>query len=292
MQYQHIQAKSALNKLNSRYLPYDYDLNIYRGCSHHCQYCYALYSHRYLENQEFFDQIYIKENILEALERDLSKKSWHRQAINLGGVTDSYQSIEATEKLMPGILKLLIKYQNPVIISTKSNLILRDYDLFLELAKVADVQIACSITTFDEKIRHKIEPCSPTALARLEVLKKFKAANLERLKVGVLMMPILPLLTDSEENLRDVFSKVSSVGIDFILPGLLNLRGQTREHFLHFIKIEFPEKYATYLDLYRTAFAKKEYRENFYQEINQLRQEYQLLQIKLEVSKEEQLGLF
>ena len=63
MQYQHIQAKSALNKLNSRYLPYDYDLNIYRGCSHHCQYCYALYSHRYLENQEFFDQIYIKENI-------------------------------------------------------------------------------------------------------------------------------------------------------------------------------------------------------------------------------------
>lgn len=292
MQYQRIQAKSALNKLNSRYLPYNYDLNIYRGCSHHCQYCYALYSHRYLENQEFFDQIYIKENILEALERDLNKKSWHRQAINLGGVTDSYQSIEATEKLMPSILKLLIKYQNPVIISTKSDLILRDFDLFLELAKVADVRLACSITTFDETIRRKIEPCSPTALARLEALKKFKAANLERLKVGVLMMPILPLLTDSQENLRDVFNKVSSIGIDYILPGLLNLRGQTREHFLNFIKTEFPEKHSAYLDLYRTAFAKKEYRENFYQKINQLRQEYQLPKVELEITEEEQLGLF
>lgn len=292
MQYQRIQAKSALNKLNSRYLPYDYDLNVYRGCSHHCQYCYALYSHRYLEKQEFFNQIYIKENILEALERDLSKKSWHRQAINLGGVTDSYQSIEATEKLMPGILKLLIKYQNPVIISTKSDLILRDFDLFLELAKVADVRLACSITTFDETIRRKIEPCSPTALARLEVLKKFKAANLERLKVGVLMMPILPLLTDSEENLKDIFSKVSSIDIDYILPGLLNLRGQTREHFLNFIKVTFPEKYAAYLDIYQTAFVKKEYRENFYQKINQLRREYQLPQVELEISEEEQLGLF
>lgn len=292
MQYQRIQAKSALNELNSRYLPYNYDLNIYRGCSHHCQYCYALYSHHYLENQEFFDQIYIKENILEALERDLSKKSWRRQAINLGGVTDSYQSIEAKEKLMPGILQLLIKYQNPVIISTKSDLILRDYDLFLELARVADVQIACSITTFDEKIRKKIEPCSPTALARLEVLKKFKAVNLERLKVGVLMMPILPLLTDSEENLKDVFNKVANIGIDFIFPGLLNLRGQTREHFLNFIKTAFPEKYSVYLDIYQTVFAKKEYRENFYQKIKQLRQKYQLPQIKLEISKEEQLGLF
>ena len=106
--YQSICCKSALNKINS-FLPYHYDLNIYRGCEHHCVYCFAKYSHRYLEDDNFFDHIYIKENIVEELAKKLSSKSWKRDVINLGGVTDSYQPIEKEKQLMPKILKLLTK---------------------------------------------------------------------------------------------------------------------------------------------------------------------------------------
>ena len=95
MVVEEIQIKKALNKLNSKFLPYKYDLNVYRGCSHHCQYCYALYSHKYLEGgSNFFDTIYVKTNVVEALEKELSSKRWKREVVNLCGVTDSNQAIE------------------------------------------------------------------------------------------------------------------------------------------------------------------------------------------------------
>ena len=151
-----IKAKKALNKLNSKFLPYKWDLNVYRGCSHRCQYCYALYSHQYLESgKNFFDTIYVKTNIAEALEKELSSKRWKREVVNLGGVTDSYQPIEEKYKLMREVLKLMIKYKTPIVISTKSDLILRDMDLLTELAKVANVNVAVTITTMDENIRKK-----------------------------------------------------------------------------------------------------------------------------------------
>ncbi len=102
--YQEISCKSALYRINSRYLPYHWDLNIYRGCAHRCQYCYALYSHQYLEDNRFFDTIYIKRNMAERLALELAKPSWKREVINIGGITDSYQPIvprltDSTENL-------------------------------------------------------------------------------------------------------------------------------------------------------------------------------------------------
>ena len=136
--YIEIESKTALNKLN-RKRPYGWDLNIYRGCEHNCRYCFAMYSHDYLGNNNYFEDIYIKKNIVELLEIELSKKSWKREVINIGGVTDSYQPLEERYKLMPEILKLLIKYKTPCIISTKSDLILRDYDLIDKLSKITYV---------------------------------------------------------------------------------------------------------------------------------------------------------
>ncbi|MFZ2537550.1 MAG: radical SAM protein, partial [Oscillospiraceae bacterium] len=133
--YKEITCESALNKLK-RQIPYGWDLNIYRGCAHGCKYCYAMYSHKYLDSGGFFDDIYVKTNIVEQLEKELSAPSWKREIINIGGVTDSYQSAEATYKIMPEILKLLIKYKTPAIISTKSTLVLRDYDLIDELSQI------------------------------------------------------------------------------------------------------------------------------------------------------------
>ncbi|OJT81281.1 radical SAM protein, partial [Clostridioides difficile] len=86
-----------------------WDLNIYRGCEHGCKYCYAIYSHKYINSNNYFEEIYVKTNIVEKLERQLKSSKWKKEVINIGGVTDSYQPIEADYKIMPEILNLLIK---------------------------------------------------------------------------------------------------------------------------------------------------------------------------------------
>ena len=126
-EYKEIICATACNKLK-RKMPYGWDLNIYRGCEHGCRYCYAMYSHDYMANgeEEYFNDIYLKTNIAEKLEEQLAGRLWKREVVNIGGVTDSYQPIEEKYRLMPEILRLLIKYRTPCIISTKSDLILRD----------------------------------------------------------------------------------------------------------------------------------------------------------------------
>jgi len=132
--YQEIVCTQALTKLK-RSIPYGWDLNIYRGCCHNCTYCYAIYSHAYIGEQNF-SKVFVKSNIVEILEKELRNPSWNREIINIGGVTDSYQKAESELKIMPEVLKLLIKYKTPAIISTKSGLLLRDYDLIAELSKI------------------------------------------------------------------------------------------------------------------------------------------------------------
>ena len=269
-----IKVKKALNRLNSKFLPYKWDLNVYRGCSHRCQYCYALYSHKYLENgKNFFDTIYVKTNIVEALEKQLSSKRWKHEVINLGGVTDSYQPIEEKYQLMREVLKLMIKYKTPIVISTKSDLILRDIDLLTELAKIVSVNVAVTITTMDENIRKKIEPGAKPSQKRLEVLKQLKGKNLG---LGLHFMPILPMITDGEENMENIFREVSQLPIDYAICGFLNLRSATRVNFLDFIKRDFPNLFDNYLKLYQSPFISKDYAKNVYEKIWRLKKKYNI----------------
>ena len=149
--YREINCKSALNKINNKY-GFCYDLNIYRGCIHKCYYCFAVYSHKYINSRDFFGEIFVKKNIAEVLEKELSSRNWKRDIINLGSVTDNYQECEKDYKLMRDILKLLIRYKTPMCISTKSDLILRDFDLIDELSNIVPVRIATTITTLNEKL--------------------------------------------------------------------------------------------------------------------------------------------
>lgn len=271
--YKYVQCKSALNKLNSRYLPYHWDLNVYRGCSHRCQYCYALYSHNFLNNGNFFDDIFIKENIVDVLEQQLKKKSWKHEVVNLGGVTDSYQKIEEKEQLLPDILKLLIKYRTPVSLSTKSNLLLRDKALFCELAEISGASVGISVTTFNEELRKKLEPGSSSTIERFKILQEFKGTAV---RTGVLAMPILPYLTDSKENLEEIFKSTQEFGGNFVIPGLLNLRGPTRGYFLNFIRNTFPELYQPYVKYYAGKSDKTAYREQLYSTLSLMKKQYKL----------------
>lgn len=276
MKCKEIQCKSALHKINSPYLPFHWDLNIYRGCSHGCKYCYALYSHNYLQDSHcegYFRDIVVKSNIVEQLERQLQKASWKREAINIGGVTDSYQPIEKHYQLMPEVLRLLIKYKTPCIISTKSDLILRDYDLIMKLSQVADVNIAATITCFEEKLQQIIEPGASSTGRRLEVLKAFAGENIV---TGMHIMPIIPYLTDSRENLEPLYKAAKDMGISYVLPGLLNLRGPTRVYFFDFVKQTFPLIYQQLFLLYQNKELWKEYRKSIYSMVHELDMKYQV----------------
>lgn len=277
-----ITCATALNKLK-RKIPYGWDLNIYRGCSHYCKYCYAIYSHEYL-GEEDFSKVFVKTNIAELLDKELSSKSWNREVINIGGVTDSYQDAEAEMKIMPEILKVLIKYKTPAIISTKSDLILRDYDLIAELAKITYVNVASTITTMDETVRQKIEPFASPSIDRFKVLKEFRKTNAS---VGLHVMPIIPYLTDSYSNIENLCSEAKQTNVHYMLPGVLYLRGTTRKIFFDFIKNDYPDKYENITDLFKTGGADKEYKDKLYTEIvNPLRLKYEISNSYIKPMKE------
>lgn len=265
-------CSTALNKLK-RKIPYGWDLNIYRGCSHACTYCYARYTHTCLEDDDF-SSVYAKTGIVELLERELSAPSWNREVINIGGVTDSYQPAEAELKLMPDILKLLIKYKTPAIISTKSDLVLRDYDLIARLAKITYINIASTITTMDEEVRAKIEPGAASSAARFAMLREFRKTNAS---VGLHTMPIIPYITDSLENFENLCQEAQRAQVHYMLPGVLYLRGKTRSFFFESVQNQFPSQYPLLKNLYKKGGADPAYKEALYQTVvNPLREKYGL----------------
>ena len=267
-----IPCERAMTKLK-RKIPYGWDLNAYRGCAHGCKYCYAVYSHDYLEGGAFDRDIYVKRDILEKLERELGSPSWKREVVNLGGVTDSYQKAEETLKLMPEILKLLIRYKTPAIISTKSVLPQRDYDLIDELSRITYINIAATVTTMDEAVRELLEPGAAPSAERFAMLKEFRKTNAS---IGVHLMPIIPLLTDSRENLEEILSRSKDCGADYVLPGTLYLRGPTKEIFLRFMKENYPDKFEELTRMYGKGGAGKDYKEALYSMLLPLRAAYGL----------------
>jgi DNA repair photolyase len=265
-----LSCKSALNKLK-RSEPYGWDLNPYRGCQPGCVYCYARYSHQYLGQTDFVRDIYVKDGIGEVLERELSSPKWKGQIINIGGVTDAYQPLEKTKELMPEILRICLKHENPIIISTKSSLILRDLELLSALADKTYVNVAVSVTTCDEELSRVLEPGASPVDERFEVLRAFRDTQCSR---GLHLMPILPYLTDSTENLEGIFSAAKEAEVDYALCGTLYLRGQTKDQFLAWLKEYKPSHFVDYLRLYYHGSLDKLYKNELYKRVGHLRETY------------------
>ncbi len=273
MKYQELEVKSALNKVKGRF-PFKWDLNIYRGCQHGCIYCYAIYSHKYLNDTNYFQTIYYKKNILNCLEKELSSPKWKRELVNIGGVCDSYQPIEEKLQIMPEILKLMIKYKTPIIISTKSSLILRDLDLIKKLSKITYVNIACTIITVDDNLRRIIEPGSSLIIERFKVLDQIKKHT--NACTGIHIMPIIPFLTDQYGNLNGLYKMAKKVNVDYILPGILYLRGQTRTYFFNYLKKYDYNLYKKISSLYYQKEDFISYKKNLYTSINHLKKLYNI----------------
>ena len=263
----------ALHKLNKKGLPYQYDLNIYRSCSHGCKYCYALKSQQYLSELGTEDDIFVKTNILEALERELAAPGWQKEIINIGGVCDSYQAAEATYQLMPEVLRLMVKYKNPVIISTKSSLILRDLELIDELASYTYVNIPVCITAVNPQISAKVEPGAALPEERFRTICEIGKT---RAYTGFHVMPILPFLADDAETLDTLAWWAHEAKASYMLTGVLYLTGGIRKRYLSFIADEFPEYYEAYVQLYPKGSASPEYKNQVHTLFNQMKEQYQI----------------
>lgn len=274
---------SALHRLK-RKTPYGWDLNAFKGCVHGCAYCYALYSHpdllangissaRDTDAAVFSGRIHVKTNIVERLERDLSAPGWKREPVNIGGVTDSYQAAEAHYRFMPEILSLLVKYRTPAIISTKSTLMLRDIDLIDRLSRVASVNIASTITTMDESVRAVIEPGAAPSRARFAMLREFRKTGAT---VGLHIMPVIPYLTDSRENLEALYANARESDVHYVLPGSLYLRGKTKPAFLAAMQKNFPDACVLLRTMYRAGRADDGWKDGLYATIRDLHAKYSL----------------
>ena len=251
-----MECHSALHHHNSKWLPFKYDINVYRGCGHRCIYCYALYSHAYIGGGSFYREIYAKTNIAAVLENELRRFSG--DPVNLGGVTDSYQPAEREYKLMPEVLRLLAEHHVPVILCTKSPLILRDIELLKKVDRAGGLRTAFTITTMDDTVAGLIEPGAPPPRARMDVVKTLREQNIS---CGVHLMPVIPYLTSGEDSLEEVFRSAKEAGASYVLAGALNLKGETRVSFFDSVRQSFPSVYGRMRALYNDKAAYRNYKE-------------------------------
>jgi DNA repair photolyase len=223
--------------------------------------CFARPSHRYLNfdaGRDFERRIVVKVNAAEVLRRELRKKSWTGAHVAMGTNTDPYQRCEGRYRLTRGVLEVLRDYANPCSVLTKSPLLLRDLDLFVELAGTAGFSANLSIGTLDEEVWRRSEPGTPHPKARMAAVKQLVAAGIP---CGILMAPILPGISDSPEQLRAVVRAAADAGASHLTPITLHLRPGVKEEFMPWLEETYPELVPDYRRLYRGSNAPKSVRE-------------------------------
>jgi DNA repair photolyase len=260
--FHEVLAKSALNHVPAAAaLPFGWTINPYRGCSHACFYCFARNTHTYLDldsGKDFDNQIIVKVNVAEVLERELAKPSWGHHPVALGTNTDPYQRAEGRYRLMPGIIAALAASGTPLSILTKGSLLRRDLPLLQEAAEHVPVDVSMSIAIYDEELQQSVEPGTPTTAARLATVRAVREAGMP---CAVFLMPVLPFLTDSIAHLDRALGMIAEAGASTVAYTALHLRTGAREWYLAWIAREHPELAARYAEMYRgSAYAPKEYR--------------------------------
>ncbi|MDP9072774.1 MAG: radical SAM protein [Actinomycetota bacterium] len=255
MEFLHVNAQSIINEVPaSSRMPFRYTINVYRGCSHACSYCFARPTHEYLGldiGVDFERRIVVKINAVERLRAELAGRRWAGHAIAMGTNTDPYQRCEGKYHLTRGVIGLLTEAANPFSILTKSTLILRDLDLLVAAATQADVRVNFSIGSLDPKVWRLTEPGTPHPARRVDALRRLNQAGVP---CGVLMAPILPGLSDHDNQLQDVVQACVGAGAVSITPLALHLRPGVKEHFLGQLAKDHPALAAAYQRKYRGAY--------------------------------------
>ncbi|MHA1682460.1 MAG: radical SAM protein [Promethearchaeota archaeon] len=214
------QFKSIINKLAmiDSWFWCKYTVNPYQGCEHACIYCDGR-SQRYYMHDDFEQTIHIKSGADRKLDERLAKsRTFLPDVIGFGGVCDAYQPVERKHEISRKLLKVFLKHEFPVFISTKSKLILRDMDILSEIAKKSWCTVNFTITTVNDELSTFLEPGAPSSSERFDAMNLLKKKHPE-IQVGTNLMPVIPFLEDSEENLEGIVRETKRNGGDHILFG-------------------------------------------------------------------------
>ena len=271
-----LEPKSVLNSPQQTGVDF-WSLNPYIGCEFGCTYCYARYAHRYtverahdagkLTDEEFLEfrgphgweaferRVFVKHSLLGALERDLQR--YFRSAgptarpaapIVIGTATDPYQPAERRFRLTRGILERLARCEGLNIgIITKSPLIARDTDVLRRLQDRSDLEVHMSLTTVDVALIRQVEARSPMPAVRLRALRRLADAGV---RVGLIVAPVLPGITDDVRHLEALFQAAREAGAKFVHAGPLRLYPAVRDRFLPMLEARFPHLVARYRRAY------------------------------------------
>jgi len=270
IEFRAMRARSILNRsVSKRNLSLEWSINPYRGCEFGCKYCYARYTHEFLQPDKitempvghtespeqpwaraFEHEIYLKENAAWLLEQELSRID-PRQEIALGTATDPYQPIERRAGLTRSLLEVFSRragYRLGII--TKSNLIARDIDLLQRIAERNTLVVHLTITTTNAALARKLEPRAPRPDLRFAAVRKLREAGIT---TGVLCSPLLPGINDGEAAISRVGEAAAAAGASFLAAHSLFLKSCSRPTWMSFVREHFPHLSGDYHRRFATA---------------------------------------
>ncbi len=295
VQYFEIPSRSILNRTKPN-MPFRWTINPYRGCEFGCKYCYARYTHEFMEMEatEFEDKIYAKAAAAHLLRQELGKID-RKDGIAIGTATDPYQPAERRFGRTRTILEVFARERGRHIgIISKSDLIVRDVELLKEIARANVLGVHITITTLDSRLARLLEPRAPRPALRLDAIRKLADAGI---MVGVNPNPIMPGLTDDVRSLDRLAKASRDAGAVTFGGGPLFLMPSAQKVFFPFLEREFPRLVDRYRELFaRSAYLGRDYKDVLAARVRQIRDRYGLasgmIDYRPEIWVEEQGELF
>ena len=270
--------KSLLNRcVSNRQMPFTWTINPYRGCEFGCRYCYARYTHEFMEmrdGMEFEQKIYVKQHAAGLLRHELRRVK-PDEAIALGTATDPYQPAERRYEVTRGILEEFALHRGFELgIVTKSNMVVRDLDLFKEVAKANRLSVHVTVTTLNIDLARILEPRAPRPDLRLDAVRALAQAGL---RVGVSCSPVVPGITDAPKDLESLIRTAAEAGAEYVFANPLFLKPCSAAVFLPFLQENFPHLAENYRQRYQDrAFLPPAYAKRLSHLIAHLREKYKI----------------
>jgi DNA repair photolyase len=276
VEYFTLGIRSLLSRVVSqRNLPFQWAINPYRGCEFACKYCYARYTHEFMELRDGVDferKIFVKQHAAEMLRRELRRVK-SGESIAIGTATDPYQPAERRFEVMLTILEELARHSGLEIgIVTKSNMVVRDIEILRRVAERNQLYVNLTVTTVDTELARVLEPRAPRPDLRLEAVRQLNLAGVD---AGVICAPVLPEITDRPRDLEALVKAASEAGARYIYANPLFLKPCSAAVFMPFLEEHFPALVELYRRRYTDhAFLPKGYSERLSRLMANLRQRY------------------
>jgi DNA repair photolyase len=250
-------ARSVISRNDSPDVGFSQSINPYRGCEHGCVYCFARPSHAFLDlspGLDFETKLFAKTNAVERLRDELARRSYEPSPIALGINTDAYQPIERRYRITRQVLELLAECRHPVSFVTKSAMIERDLDLLAAMARDRLVTVYFSVTTLDNRLASKMEPRASAPHAKLNAMRKLSEAGVP---VGVLVAPVIPMITDSEiEHILEAAHDAGARAAGYVL---LRLPHELKQIWREWLELHYPERATHVMSLIQQMRGGKDY---------------------------------